>query len=118
MIRNITVNTYENGVLLFKEQTTCILEDDLLIYNTDNDKIKINLNNFSFTKENVESILKLTNDRCSLTLKEEGQSLDIPLEYVNYMIEKDKAVIIEYKLISQDLPLKIMINIGEEINEI
>ena len=79
MNRNIIISTYEKDMLLFKEHTLCILEDDFLSYNTDNDNIRINLNNFSFTKENVETILKITKNDCTLTLKELKQSISIPL---------------------------------------
>jgi len=116
MNRNITVSTYENNTLLFKSHTTCIYEDDYIEFNTDNDNIRINLKTFNFTKENVESILKITKDKCLLTLKELKQSLEIPLEYLNY--ENDKEIIIEYKLISQENPLKIILEIGDEQNEL
>lgn len=115
---NITINTYEENTLLFKETTTCTLDDDFLEYHTDNDKIRINLNNFSFSKENNESILKLSKDTCLLTLKEEKQSINIPLDYINYKLENNKYIVIIYKLISQDKPLKIEIIIGSEQDEI
>ncbi|MBE6154706.1 MAG: hypothetical protein E7163_03960 [Firmicutes bacterium] len=116
MNRNIVVSTYENNILLFKNHTTCIYEDDYIEFNTDNDNIRINLKTFSFTKENVESILKITKDKCLLTLKELKQSLEIPLEYVNF--ENSKEIILEYKLISQENPLKIILEIGDEQNEL
>lgn len=118
MNRNIYISTYEGNTLLFKSQTTCLLEDDFLTYNTDNDNIKINLKDFSFTKENVESILKITKDKCTLIVKELKQSLDIPIDYINYTYENNKNITIEYKLISQDFPLKIILEIGSVINEI
>lgn len=114
----ITINTYEENTLLFKETTTCILDDDFLEYQTDNDKIRINLNNFSFSKENNESILKLSQDTCLLTLKEEKQSINIPLDYLNYNLDNNKNITIIYKLISQDKPLKIEIIVGSEHDEI
>ena len=118
MNRNITISTYENDILLFKNHTLCILEEDFLSYNTDNDNIRINLNNFSFTKENVETILKITENNCAITLKELNQSLDIPLEYINYKNDNNKNINIEYKLISQENPLKIIIEIGDEVHEL
>lgn len=118
MNRNIYISTYEGNTLLFKIQTTCLFEEEFLTYHTDNDNIKVNLKNFSFTKENVESILKITSDKCILTLKDLKQSLDIPLDYVNYTNDNNKNIAIEYKLISQELPLKIVLTIGSVINEI
>ncbi len=117
MNRNIYISTYEENTLLFKEQTTCLLEDNFLSYNTDNDNIRINLESFSFTKENNESILKITKDKCTLTLKELRDSLEIPLDYINYNFE-DNNIEISYKLISQEKPLTIKIEIGSENNEI
>lgn len=118
MNRNIKIETYENDTLLFKNVTTCILEDDYLEYDTDNDHIRMNLNNFSFTKENVESIMRLNKVRCILKLKELNQELEIPLEYVNYKFENNTNITIEYKLISNEFPIKINLEIGEIINEI
>ena len=43
--------------------------------------------------------------------------MNIPLEFINYTNNKDN-IIIEYKLISQEYPLKIEIMIGEINNEI
>lgn len=118
MNRNINIKIYENNILLSAVDTNCLLEDNFLSYNTDSDNIRINLTNFSFTKENVESILKITKEKCILTLKEIKQSLEIPIEYINYTFENNKNIIIEYKLISQDFPLKMILEIGAEINEI
>ena len=117
MNHSLNVKTYENNILLYAIDTNCLLEEGFLSYNTDNDNIRINLENFSFTKDNVESILKITKERCTLTIKELKQSLDIPIEYINYNIDNNK-ITIEYKLISQDFPLKIVIEIGDEIHEI
>jgi len=118
MNRNLNVKTYEENTLLSATDTMCLLEDGFLSYNTDNDNIRINLENFIFTKENVESILKITKERCTLTLKEIKQSLDIPLDYLNYTNANNKNITIEYKLVSQERLLKIILNVGSVINEI
>lgn len=110
---NIYINSYEENTLLFKETTIGLLEDNFLTYNTDNDTIRINLNNFSFIKENVESILKITLQKCTLTLKEINQSLEIPIDYINYLNNNNK-ILLEYKLASQEKPIKIKIEIGEK----
>lgn len=110
---NIYISNYEENTLLFKETTIGYIEDNYLTYNTDNDTIRMNLNNFSFIKENVESILKITLEKCTLTLKELNQSLEIPIDYINYL-NNEKEIILEYKLISQEKPLKIKIEIGEK----
>lgn len=118
MNRNIYISTYEDDTLLFKETTKGRLEEDDLEFNTDNDKILINLNRFSFTKENVESILKLSKEKCTLTLKEIKQSLDIPIDYIYFKSDNNKNIEIKYKLISQEKPLKMIIEIGDEYDEI
>lgn len=118
MKRNITINTYENQNLLFKEQTSCELEDDNLIYNSDNDRIKINLHNFSLTKENDETIFKLTLNKCTLYLKELNKFLDIPITHISYENSDNTNITIVYQLESQESPFKIEITIGEIINEI
>lgn len=117
MNHNINIKVYENSILLSAIDTNCLIEDNFLSYNTDSDNIRINLKDFSFTKDNVESILKITKEKCTLIVKELKQSLDIPIDYINYNIDKNK-ITIEYKLISQDFPLKIVIEIGDEIHEI
>ncbi|MDE5539672.1 MAG: hypothetical protein K2J20_04220 [Bacilli bacterium] len=118
MNRNISIKTYEANNLLFSETTTCTLEDDILSYSTDSENIRINCGNFSFTKENNETILKINHEKCTLTLKELHQSLDIPLDYINYQFDNNKNILIEYKLVSQESPLKIEIEIGDINNEI
>lgn len=117
MNRFIYISTYEGNTLLFKSTTVCLLEDDFLSYNTDNENIRINLKDFTLTKENSESKLRLTKEKCTLTLKENHTSFDIPITYINYKNENNK-IEIEYQLISQEYPLKLMIEIGEENNEV
>ena len=118
MNHNLNIKIYENNILLSATDTNCLIEDNFLSYNTDSDNIRINLKDFSFTKENVESILRITKEKCALTLKEIKQSMDIPLDYINYTFENNKNVYLEYKLISQDFPLKIILEIGDEKDEI
>ncbi len=117
MNRNITLSTYENNVLLFKNITTALFEDNFLTYHTDNDTIKINLQTFSFTKENNDTFLKITKNKCYLNVKELNKTLEIPIEYLDFIYNNDE-IIIEYKLISQENNLKIVIEIGSEINEL
>ena len=117
MNRVISINTYEENNLLFSIETIGNIEDNILVYSTDNDTIKINLNTYTFTKTNNESILKITPDNCKLTLKSINQSLDIPLKEIDFQITEDK-ISLKYQLISQELPLQIQITLGSEINEL
>ncbi len=118
MYHNLIITTTEGETNLYKTTTTGYLENNYLSYHTDSDTIKINLHTFKFTKENIETILKITQDKCSLTLKELNQTLDIPLEFINFEFVDNKYITISYKLISMDLPLKINIEIGSVNNEI
>ncbi len=117
MNKNITVSTYENNLLLFKNTTTALLEDNFLTYHTDNDTINFNLNIFSFTKDNNEATLKLTKNNCYLKLKETNQVINIPIDYLDFSYN-NKEIILEYKLASQEHNIKIVIEIGSEINEL
>ncbi len=118
MNRNVTISTYEDNTLLFKNTTTCLLEDNYLTFNTDNDTIKINLDTKTFIKDNVESTLKITMNKCQLTIKELKNSIDIPIDYINFNNDNNKNITFEYKLASQEYTLKIIIEIGEINNEI
>lgn len=118
MNKSIIIKTYEENNLLFSENTICTLDDDYLTYHTDNDTIKINLHNFSFTKENSESILKITNNECTLKVKGLPDYLNIPIDYINYENDNNKNIKIAYKLASQEKGLQINITIGSVIDDI
>ena len=113
MNKNITISTYENNLLLFKTTTTALLEDNFLSYHTDNDTININLKNFSFTKNNNEIIFKLTNNLCTITLKEVNKTFEIPINYLNF-VHNNNEINLEYFLASQEYPLKLQIIIGSD----
>lgn len=112
---NISISTYEENTLLFKEHVTGDLEDNILKFNTETDSMRINLKEPSLKKDNVESTLLLTKDKCTLYVKELKNSLDIPIDYIRF-INEENYFEVEYELISQEKPLKICINI-ERINE-
>ena len=117
MKRNLSINTYQDDILLFNTPTIGIIDDELLYYHTDTDAIKINLEKGSFTKENNDTILKITKDKCTLTLKSLNNTYDIDLEYYNFEYN-DQVIVFTYKLISQENILKIVINIGSVIDEL
>lgn len=117
MNRQINVKIYENNTLLSANTTNGLLEDNFLSFHTDNDNIRINMNACSFTKENNESLLNITKDRCTLTVKELKKDLELKIEFVE-MSYKDNIIEINYQLESQEYPLKITIEIGESDNEI
>lgn len=117
MNRYINISTYEGDNLILKNTTSALLEDNILIFHTDNDTIKINLKPFSFTKENNESILKISQNKCYLYLKDLNNTLELPLEELNYLIQDD-LITITYKLASTANNIKIEITLGSEINEL
>lgn len=117
MNRYINISTYEGDNLILKNTTSALLEDNILIFHTDNDTIKINLKPFSFTKENNESILKISQNKCYLYLKDLNNTLELPLEELNYLIQDD-LIAITYKLASNANNIKIEITLGSEINEL
>lgn len=118
MNRFINIKTFEGEDLLFSEQTTCSLEDDYLSYSNETDNITINLDKFSFKKENNETIFKLNYQECTLTLKELNNSLNIPIDYINYENDHNKNIEIKYKIASTEKPITIKIEIGETNYEI
>lgn len=113
-----SITTYQENTLLFNESTICHIEDNVLEYSTDADTIRINLDKFKFIKENLESILKISENKCTLKLKELNKVFEIPIDFVNYEWNENKKFILEYKLESQEKPLKIVIEIEETENEI
>ncbi len=115
MNRNLIISTYENNVLLFKNSTTGFLDADLLTYHTEDAFVKINFQIFSFTKENNESIFKLTKNTCYLKLKELNQVLNIPLEFIEFTYQNNE-INLEYKLASNEHNIKVKIEIGSDIN--
>ena len=117
MKRNLNINTYQDNVLLFNIPTVGLIDDEFLYYNTDTDAIKINFEKGSFTKENNDTILKITKDNCTLTLKSLNKTYDIDLEYYDFKYIDDN-ITFTYKLVSQENILKIVINIGSVIDEL
>lgn len=113
-----SITTYEENTLLFNERTICHIEDDVLEYSNDVDTIKIHLDKFKFIKENFESILKISENKCTLKLKELQKEFDIPINYIEYNWENYKRFTLKYKLESQEKPLKLIIEIEEIKNEI
>lgn len=115
---NLTVSTYEQDTLLFTEQTICTIENNILTYSNDTDMLTINLNKFNLIRKNSESTLKITDNLCTLKINELNKTIEIPLDYLNYNFEHNKNITIIYKLASQDVPLKIILQIGDEIKNV
>lgn len=114
----VSITTYEEDTLLFNERTICHIEDDVLEYSNDADTIKIHLDKFKFIKENFESILKISDHKCTLKLKELQKEFDITLDFIEHAWEENKRFTLKYKLESQEKPLKIIIEIEATNNEI
>lgn len=114
----IIVKTYEAKNLLYSEQTTATIDDNYLLYTTDSDTIKINLDKFSFVKNSNEMMLRITENKCLLKVKELNDYLEIPIDYIKFENDNNKNITISYKLASQENILTIKITIGDEINEL
>lgn len=112
MNKELYISTYQGDTLLIKENLLGELTNNILKYSNENDVFLIDLQNNEFTKENLESVLKINNRRCELTLKELNKSMEIPLKKFDFQV-LDNNIAIIYELESQEEELKIEISIGE-----
>lgn len=112
MNKELIINTYENNDLLFKENLLGVLENNILKYENDTDSFKIDLTNLIFYKENLESILEITKENALLTLKEIEKTFEILLNKYIFSVKNNK-IVIEYQLESQEMPLKIEIEMSD-----
>ena len=112
MNKDLTINTYEDNILLFKENLIGKFENNILKYENETDSFMIDLNKCLFTKENLESILKITKDNAYITLKEIEHTFEIILNKHIFLNENNK-IIIEYLLESQEKPIKIEIEMSD-----
>lgn len=112
MNKDLTINTYENNILLFKENLIGTFENNILKYENDTDSFLIDLNNLLFTKENLDSILEINKEKALITLKELEKTFEIVLKKLAFLNENNK-IIIEYLLESQEKPIKIEIEMSD-----
>lgn len=113
MNKELIINTYEDNILLFKENLIGSLENDILRYENENDSFVIDLQNQTLIKENLESILEINPEKAILTVKELEKTWLIPLNSHTFIHDSNK-IIISYLLESQEKPLKIEIEMSEE----
>ncbi len=115
MKKELLINTYENNILLFKENLIGNYLNNTLEYSNEVDSFLIDLNKKIFIKENLESILKITSNKSYITIKEINKTFD--LEVINYKLTNTKnSITFEYLLESKENPLKIEIEMSD-INE-
>lgn len=112
MNKELIISTYEEDTLLFKENLLGRLENDILKYENDTDSFLINLNESTMQKENLDSILKITPNQATLSLKEIEKSFEIELKKQIFLKNKNR-IIIEYLLESQEKPIKIEIEMSD-----
>lgn len=112
MNKELVINTYEDNILLFKEHLLGKLENNVLKYENETDSFLLDLEKNIFQKENIDSILKISNSIATLTLKEMGQSFDIALNKHNFINQENK-IILEYLLESQESHIKIEIEMSD-----
>ena len=112
MNKELIISTYEEDTLLFKENLLGRLENNILKYENDTDSFLINLNESTMQKENLDSILKITTNQATLSLKEIEKSFEIELKKQIFLKNKNR-IIIEYLLESQEKPIKIEIEMSD-----
>ena len=112
MKKELIINTYEDDVLLFKENLIGTLENNILKYENENDTFQIDIDKLLFIKENLESILEINEEKALLTLKELEQTFEIVLNKHLFLNEFNK-ITIEYLLESQEKPIKIEIEMSD-----
>ena len=112
MNKELIISTYEEDTLLFKENLLGRLENDILKYENDTDSFLIDLNKSTMQKENLDSILKITPNQATLSLKEIEKSFEIELKKQIFLKNKNR-IIIEYLLESQEKPIKIEIEMSD-----
>ena len=112
MNKELIINTYEEDTLLFKENLLGRLENNILKYENDTDSFLINLNESILEKENIDSILKITQEKATILLKEIEKKFDIELKKQVFLKNENK-IIIEYLLESQEKPIKIEIEMSD-----
>ena len=112
MNKELIISTYEEDTLLFKENLLGRLENNILKYENDTDSFLINLNESIMQKENLDSILKITPNQATLSLKEIEKSFEIELKKQIFLKNKNR-IIIEYLLESQEKPIKIEIEMSD-----
>ena len=84
----------------------------VLKYENESDSFLIDINKKRFSKENLESILEITESNSFITLKEIDKTFEIDLKKCNFLKVKDK-IVIEYLLESQEKPIKIEIEMSD-----
>ena len=112
MTKELIINTYLEDILLFKENLLGKLENNILKYENETDSFLIDIDKKRFSKENLESILEITESNSYITLKEIDKTFEIDLKKCNFLKVKDK-IVIEYLLESQEKPIKIEIEMSD-----
>ena len=112
MNKELIISTYEEDTLLFRENLLGRLENDILKYENDTDSFLIDLNESTMQKENLDSILKITPNQATLSLKEIEKTIEIELKKQIFLKNKNR-IIIEYLLESQEKPIKIEIEMSD-----
>lgn len=117
MKKELLISIYEENLLLSKETLLGILNNHTLIYTNKTDSFLIDLHNYTFSKENLESILKIQKEKATLTLKELNKTFEIILH--KFIIKNNNNKIsIEYFLESQEKPLRIEIEMSDSMHKI
>lgn len=112
MKKELIINTYEDNVLLFKENLLGEFTNNILKYENETDNFIINTYDKTFYKENLESILKINPNKAEIIIKEIDKTFDISL-YTLEINKENNKITIKYFLESQEKPIKIEIEMSD-----
>ena len=90
-------------------------EDTTLKFSFDEMEHTLNLETLEFTRENEEYIfyLDIKDEKCEITLKNEGYYLQVPVEYAN-LLKNKKIYELSYRIETDDEPLTLRIELERE----
>lgn len=101
---------YTNNKLVCDIECSCKNKNNIYSYKYDNNKITFNISEQYFIRETSEYILKLSNNKYSLNLKEINKDFEIELKDYSFNFN-DNTLKIAYKLDENDDAKLIIINI-------
>ena len=102
----------KNNLTTFNKKNVAYLRNiDKILFDVDNIKYSLSINNILFTREKTDSIFKLSQEYASIYLKEESVEFDLKIEYIS-IENKENEYIINYKLESdeENSTIKIILN--------
>ena len=98
----IDFKVYKNkSLIICKNNIEYLKNNDKILFEVDESRFEINMNDFSLAKENNDTIFYLDSNKSYLKLKEYNQLFDININMINISKECNKYIIC-YKLESNE----------------